>query len=143
MNRSKYPKDITFKNLLKKNKVEDIPHEKPIFTPFSRRKNDEQSTLYSFTGPLQRLHADIADIRFLKPNASEPKYVLVVVDLFSSFTYIVPMKNRGNLNIAVETFYDTIHKDRTMIVIIIIIIMICLRYIFKLTWNLKEMMLNY
>ena len=42
-------------------------------------------TLFSLDGPLQRLHADIADINYLKPNATEPKYILVVVDLFSSF----------------------------------------------------------
>ena len=69
---------------------------------------------------MQRLHADVADIRFLKPSASEAKYVLVVVDLFSSFTYVVPMKNRGNLNIAIETFYDAIHnaihKDRATLI---------------------------
>ena len=112
LNKSNYPDNIKFKNLLKNNKVEDIPVEKPIFASFSRRKNNEQSTLYSFTGPLQRLQADVADIRFLKPSASEPKYVLVMVDLFSSFIYIVTMKKRGNLNIAVESFYDVIHNDR-------------------------------
>ena len=115
LNRSKYPKDINFKKLLKENKVEQVTHETPTFAPFIRRKNDEQSTLYSFDGPLQRLHADIADINYLNPSGSEPKYVLVVVDLFSSFTYIVPMKNRGLLNKAMETFYNTIHQSNRAI----------------------------
>ena len=63
-------------------------------------------------GPLQRMYADIADIRFLKPNATEPNYILVVVDLFSSFTYLIPLKNRSKLNKGLEQFYDTITKDR-------------------------------
>ena len=112
--KSKYHKDVDF--LIQYNvsisKDVRLPVEAPIFTPFVRRKNDEQSTLYSVDGPLQRMHADIADIRFLKPNATEPNYILVVVDLFSSFTYLIPLKNRSKLNKGVEQFYDTIVKDR-------------------------------
>ena len=116
LNKSNYHKDILFKKLYKNpNNRKKIEIEKPIFTPFTRRKNDEQSTLLSFNGPLQRMHIDIADLRFLNPSASEPKYVLVIVDLFSSFTYIVPLSNRGNLNKAVEIFYDNIQNDRITI----------------------------
>ena len=112
--RSKYPKDVEFKKIYKLSidKGHHLSPDPPIFTPFTRRKNDEQSTLFSLDGPLQRLHADIADINYLKPNVTEPKYILVVVDLFSSFTYIVPLQNRGLLNKAMEIFYDTIHHSR-------------------------------
>ena len=48
-------------------------------------KNDEidRSTLYSFDGPLQLLHEDVANLEFLWKSATDPKYCLVIVDLFS------------------------------------------------------------
>ena len=55
-------------------------------------KNDEidRSTLYSFDGPLQLLHEDVANLEFLGKSATDPKYCLVIVDLFSSKKYVYP-----------------------------------------------------
>ena len=37
----------------------------PLTTPFVQKKKDiDHSTLYSFNGPFERLHADIADLSF-------------------------------------------------------------------------------
>ena len=65
--RSKYNKDIIFLRLY--NQIENVNLDEkeqiPTFTPFVENKKDiDKSTLYSFNGHLQLLHADIADIRF-------------------------------------------------------------------------------
>ena len=48
--------------------------------------------LYSVSRPFEALHADIADLRFLAKSAVDPKYCLLIVDLFISKTYIYAMK---------------------------------------------------
>ena len=65
--RSKYNKDIIFLRLY--NQIENVNLDEkeqiPTFTPFVENKKDiDKSTLYSFNGHFQLLHADIADIRF-------------------------------------------------------------------------------
>ena len=90
--------------------MEDIPLVQPLFIPFSRRKNDQQTTSYSMNGPFQRIHADLADINYLKPNATEPKYILVIVDLFSSKVYLYPLKNKGKLINGMQYFYSEIYE---------------------------------
>ena len=60
----------------------------------SEKSNIDQSTLYSISKPFEFLHADIADLRFLAKSAVDPKYCLLVVDLFTSKVYVYPMKNR-------------------------------------------------
>ena len=61
--RSKYEKDITFLKLYNniKNVNLDEKEEIPTFVPYIENKKDiDNSTLYSFNGPYQLLHADIA-----------------------------------------------------------------------------------
>ena len=66
-----------------------------LVTPFVKKKsNIDQATLYSISKPFELLHADIADLRFLAKSAVDPKYCLLVVDLFTSKVYVYPMKNR-------------------------------------------------
>ena len=65
--RSKYEKDIIFLRLY--NSIENInldeKEEIPTFVLFVENKKDiDNSTLYSFNGPFQLLHADIVDILF-------------------------------------------------------------------------------
>ena len=70
----------------------------PLVTPFVDEKtNIDHSTLYSFHKPFEMLHADIPDIRFLVKSAVDPKYCLLLVDLFTSKIYVYPMKNRSLL----------------------------------------------
>ena len=85
--RSKYEKDNIFLKLY--NQVENVNLEEkedivPVFTPFvENQRNIDRSTLYSFNGPFQLLHADIADIRFFSKSAVDPHYCLLFVDLFT------------------------------------------------------------
>ena len=66
-----------------------------MYTSFvEQRKNFDRSTLYSFKGPFELLHADTIDIRFLSKSAVDPRYCLLFVDLFTSKIYTGPMKKK-------------------------------------------------
>ena len=66
-----------------------------LTNPFIQNKRDiDRSILYSFKGPFKLLHADIADLRILPKSAVDPKYGLLIVDLFTSKIYTYPMKKR-------------------------------------------------
>ena len=62
--------------------------------------------------PFQRVHADIADLRFLEKSAVDPKYALLAVDLFTSKVYVYPMKSRKLLAKKLKLFYDEIEPKR-------------------------------
>ena len=97
------------KNFKKSN--EDIL---PITMPFyDFKRNVDHSTLYSIGKPFELLHADIADTRFLAKSAVDPKYCLLLVDLFSSKVYIYSMKNRSLLAKKLKLFYEDINNKRT------------------------------
>ena len=50
------------------------------FLPEQINREIDRSTLNSFDGPFQLLHADV---EICGKNATFPQYVLVIVDLFS------------------------------------------------------------
>ena len=79
----------------------------------SEKSNIDQSTLYSISKPFEFLHADIADLRFLAKSAVDPKYCLLVVDLFTSKVYVYPMKNRTLLPKKLEISYNDIKLKRS------------------------------
>ena len=86
----------------------------PLVSPFiDKETNIDHSTLYSFSMPFQMLHTDIADLRFLAKSASDPKYCLLLVDLFNSKICVYPMKNRSLLAKKLELFYMDIQPKRT------------------------------
>ena len=60
------------------------------------------------------LHADITDLIFLAKSAVDPKYYLLIVDLFSSKIYVYLVKNRNLLAKKLKLFYEDIKqkKDR-------------------------------
>ena len=92
-----YDKIKGFVNLYEKLEDKNFHNKEtvPLVTPFVEKKsNIDQSTLYSISKPFELLHADIADLRFLAKSAVDPKYCLLVVDLFTSKVYVYPMKNR-------------------------------------------------
>lgn len=66
-------------------------------TPFveQRKSIDRSSAVYRFEGSLELLHADIADIQFAAKYAVDPKYCLLVVDLFNSKIYKYPLKKKA------------------------------------------------
>ena len=94
--KSTYDKDKVFVSLY--NELEDKNfyqnNNLPLVTPFiNKRSNIDHSTLYSIGKPFELLHADINDLRFLANSAVDPKYCLLIVDLFTSKIYVYPMKN--------------------------------------------------
>ena len=96
LRKSKYETDRVFykllnllysKNVFNNNKV-------PTRTDYVEEREIDRSTLYSFDGPVQLLHADAGNLEFLGKNATFPQYILVTVDLFSSKVYTYSMKSR-------------------------------------------------
>ena len=93
--RSKYEKDIIFLKLY--NQVENVNLEEkedivPVFTSFvENQRNIDRSTLYSFNGPFQLLHADIADIRFFFQNQLSTHIIVfcLLIYLPKKFTHIL------------------------------------------------------
>ena len=88
LEKSKYNKDIEFVNLFKSN-IDFLDDEKisiPIKTTFveNKKNNIDRSTLYSFDGPFQLLHANVGNLEFLGKSATDPKYWLLFVDHFTS-----------------------------------------------------------
>ena len=111
-----YNKDDVFVKLYEQ--IEDKNFYKnenlPLVTPYiDKTSNIDHSTLYSISRPFEALHADIADLRFLAKSAVDPKYCLLIVDLFTSKIYVYPMKNRSLLSKNIEIFYNNIHPKRT------------------------------
>ena len=90
--KSAYEKDVVFVNLYKKLEDKNFYQKKeilPLVTPFFNPKSDvDHLTLYSISKPFDLIHGDIADTRFLAKPAVDPKYCLLLVDLFTSKIYV-------------------------------------------------------
>ena len=116
LKKSQYQKDRVFAQIYQKLDDKDFiksVDKIPLRAPFIEKKNDiDQSTLYSVGKPFKKIHADIADLRFFARSAVDPKYALVVVDLFTSKTYVYPMKTRKLLAKKLKMFYDEIKTKR-------------------------------
>ena len=116
INKRTYQKDRVFNELYQK--LEDKSFDKdndkiPLRTPFFEKKGDiDRSTLYSIERPFRKVHADIADLRFFAKSAVDPKYALLAVDLFTSKTYVYPMKSRKLLARKLKLFYDETEPKR-------------------------------
>ena len=80
---------------------------------YLKKDNDiDRSTLYSFGGPFELLHADLGNLEFLGKSAADPKYCLLIVDLFTSKTYVYPMKNTKLIALKLEKFYKDVSEKR-------------------------------
>ena len=110
--KSIFDKDKVFVNLYNQLEDKNFRSKKeflPIVTTFSDIKsNVDHSTLFSIGKPFELFHADIVDTRFLAKSAVDPKYCLLLVDLFTSKIYIYAMKNRSLLAKKLKLFYDDI-----------------------------------
>ena len=96
---------------------DDFNNEKKSFAPikaiFIEKSDDiDRSTLCSFHGPFQLLHADMENLEFLGKSAADPKYCLLILDLFSSKTYTYPMKNRKLVAAKLKNFYKEVEEKR-------------------------------
>ena len=66
----------------------------------------------SFDGPFQLVNADVGNLEFLGKNATIPRYVLLVVDLYSSKVYVYPMRLRKQILQKMKLFYDKVNNKR-------------------------------
>ena len=111
--KSTFEKDKVFVNLYDQSENKNFKKSNqdilPITTPFyDFKSNVDHSTLYSVGKPFELLHADIADTRFLAKSAVDPKYCLLLVDLFTSKVYIYPIKSRNLLAKKLKLFYGDV-----------------------------------
>ena len=84
--KSKHEKDFEFVKLFDKNVnfSEDEKNTTSVKTTFVEKKDDiDRSTLYSFGCPFQFLNADFVNSDFSGKSATDPKYCLLFVDLFT------------------------------------------------------------
>ena len=99
-------KDVDFKTETKSSHV-------PLKAEYLKKDDDiDRSILYSFGGPFEHFHADIGNLEFLGKPAATPKYCLLLVDLFTSKTYVYPMKNRKLIALKLEKFYKDVSEKR-------------------------------
>ena len=114
--RSNYEKDNFFLMLYNRISAKQKFQPEPVIPSHISfvEKNSEidRSTLYSFGGPFELLHADIADIRFFAKSAVDPLYCLLIVDLYTQKIYTYPMKKRNLLSTKLENFYIEVQNRR-------------------------------
>ena len=94
ISKSRYAKDNDLYNLYSSfvkygRKAKKFSSKKvALTTPFKQKKSVTQrgDMLHKIDGPMQLIHAHIADLHFFGKLAVTPKYCLVCVDLFTSKT---------------------------------------------------------
>ena len=64
-----------------------------------------RSTLYSFDGPFQLVHADDENLKLLGSSVTTPRYVLLPVDFYSSKVYVYLMHSRKQILQKIALFY--------------------------------------
>ena len=85
----------------------------PVKAEFVSKSNDiDRSTLFSIRAPFDLMHADVGDLCFLGKSAADPKYCLLLVDLFTSKFYVYGMKNRSLIPLKLEKFYKEVTNKR-------------------------------
>ena len=87
-----------------------------INTPFIQEKSvtHRGDMLHTIDGPMQLIHADVADLNFFSKSAVAPKYCLLCVDLFSSKLYTYGMKKKkSQFAEKLEKFYSEIKNLRS------------------------------
>ena len=64
----------------------------PTRVDYVEKREMDRSTLYSFDGPFQFIHADVGKLEFLGESAITPRYMLLAADLYSSKFYVQESK---------------------------------------------------
>ena len=80
---------------------------------YVEKREIDRSTLYSFDGHFQLIHADVGNLEFLGKNATTPN-VLLAVDLYFSKVYVYPMRSRKQILQNMNKFYDDIKNKRNI-----------------------------
>ena len=81
----------------------------PTRADFVEKREKDRSTLYSFDGPFLLVHADVGNFELLGKNATIPRNVVVVVDLYSSKICGYPIRSRKQ---KMKQFYDEVKGKR-------------------------------
>ena len=63
-----------------------------MISDFVEKREIDRSTLYTFEETFQLIHADVGNLEFLGKNATILRYVILIVDLYSSKVYVYPMR---------------------------------------------------
>ena len=114
LKKSKYERDSELLKLIDLADNNDFldDNKVPTRADYVEKREIDRSTLYSFDGPFQLLHADVGNLEFLGKNATFPQYVLVIVDLYSSKVYTYTMKSRKQILQKMKIFYDEVRSKR-------------------------------
>ena len=114
--KSSYSKDNLLLKLINliENDIDEISktNQIPTRTDYVEKRDIDRSILYSFDGPFQLVHADVADLQFLGKSATVPRNVLLVVDLYSSKVYVYPVRSRKQILQKLNQFFDEIKNKR-------------------------------
>ena len=115
LKKSTYAKDKQLLKLitLAENAVEKLKEEElPTRLDYVEKREIGRPTLYSFDGPFQLIHADVANLQFLRKSASVPRYALLIVDLYSSKVYVYPIRSRKQIEKKLGQFYIDVENKR-------------------------------
>ena len=112
LKKSKYAEDQKYFKLVNLNNNANVNFELDNVkrTDYVEKREIDHSTLYSFDAPFPLFHADVGNLEILGKNATFPHYALVLVDLFSSKTYIYLMKSRKQIRQKLEQFYRDVRS---------------------------------
>ena len=86
-----------------------------INTPFVQERAVTQrgEMLHTIDGPMQLVHADVADLNFFSKSVVAPKRCLLCVDLFTSKVYTYSLKKKSQLANKLKKFYLEIADVRS------------------------------
>ena len=81
-------------------KIKKLSLTLPLFKKDLQFKGGDM--FHTIDGPMQLIHADVADLNFFSKSAVAPKNGLLCVDMFTSKTYTYGMKKRASWQINSE-----------------------------------------
>ena len=114
LKKSKYDKDSLLLKLIGSVEQFDNGEKVPTRVDYVEKREIDSLTLYSFDGPFQLIHADVGNLEFLGKSATVRRYVLLVVDIYSSKVYVYPMRSRKQFLHKMKQFYEDIKNKRNI-----------------------------
>ena len=114
LKKSKYAKDSLLLKLiyLVDNKLND-EEKAPTKVDYIEKREIDRSTLYSFDGPFQLIHADVGNLEVLGKSSTTARYVFLSVDLYSSKIYVYPMRSRKKILQKMKISFDETKNKRS------------------------------
>ena len=93
-------------DLVNKTKDDKIPTR----LNYVEKSEIDRSTLYTFDGPFELIHANVANLEFLGKSATIPCYALLIVALYSLKVYVYSMRSRKQILQQLKIFYEEINN---------------------------------